>query len=170
MNRLKTLLVTGLGTGYLPVAPGTWGSAVVVLFYALTAWASSGRQVCLTGSMVAVVLLSSAACIGLGGHAQRTFGRKDPSQCTIDEFAGQAVALLLMPLQAGPIAWQPGRWALVACVGFLCFRVFDILKPPPARQLEKIPLGTGVLLDDLMAGIYANLTAQLILRLGLGMQ
>ncbi|MFA6133265.1 MAG: phosphatidylglycerophosphatase A [Phycisphaerae bacterium] len=167
MNSLRKLIVTGLGTGYLPVS-GTWGSAVPCAAYLALACAMRGKGqdaaplgLALNLLMAAVAVVSSIACVRLGAFAERTFGKKDPRQCTIDEWAGQAVALLLLPVSAPDRIWQ--------CVltAFLAFRFFDILKPPPARQMEKLPQGWGVLLDDLVAGVYANLVSQLILRLGL---
>ena len=107
------------------------------------------------------------ACIALGGFAEKAFGRKDPSQVTSDEWAGQAVTLMFLPMLPPPP--QSGTlytWLLVAGVAFIAFRLLDIIKPPPARQFEKLPRGWGVLLDDLMAGVYANIICQLVLRLG----
>jgi len=159
MNALKKLLITGLGTGYLPVAPGTWGSAAVAVIFLLVAWGADGRGYCVTGTMVVVMTVASVLCVALGPAAEKLFGRKDPSHCTIDEWAGQALTFALLPVGGG---WA-GRLT-TAAVGFVAFRVMDILKPPPARQLEKLPHGWGVLLDDLMAGLYANLLCQLALR------
>jgi phosphatidylglycerophosphatase A len=169
MSTIKKLLVTGLGTGYGPIAPGTWGSGAVALIWWLIALGSSGRQVCLTGSMLVLLVASGVVCIALGRFCQETFGKKDPSQCTIDEWAGQALAMLMLPLAGGVLESDVLRWTTAAFVSFVSFRVFDIIKPPPARQLEKLPYGAGVLLDDLMAGVYANLTAQAFLRLVLRM-
>ncbi|MBT3201065.1 MAG: phosphatidylglycerophosphatase A, partial [Phycisphaerales bacterium] len=89
---------------------------------------------------------------------EKAFGKKDPSQCTADEWAGQALTMLALPM-IGPGAW------ITCLVGFGMFRLFDITKPPPVRQLEKLPQGWGVLVDDLAAGVYANIASQLILRL-----
>ena len=160
MNSLRKLLVTGFGTGYLPVAPGTWGSAAVCGIFLLVCWGSGGRRLCADGTMMAILVASSVACVALGRFTERAFGKKDPGQCTIDEWAGQALALAGMPPGAGL-----RRWAIIAAVAFAAFRLFDIVKPPPARRLEKLPRGWGVLLDDLAAGVYANIAAQLVLRL-----
>ena len=160
MNSLRKFLVTGFGTGYLPVAPGTWGSAAVAGIFLLVCWGSGGKLLCVDGTMTAILIASCVACVALGRFTEQAFGKKDPGQCTIDEWAGQAIALSGMPLGAGL-----GRWAIIAAVAFAAFRLFDIVKPPPARRLEKLPHGWGVLLDDLAAGIYANIAAQLVLRL-----
>ncbi len=163
MNKIRRAIITGLGTGRLPVAPGTWGSAAVCLIFLAVVLGSGGRVICVNGSLAVIAALSSAACIWLGGLAQETYGRKDPRQCTIDEWAGQAVALLGIPLGAGI------REVLLATgVVFVLFRLFDIIKPPPARQLERLGGGWGILLDDISAAIYANVIGQLVLRLGLG--
>lgn len=162
MNSLRRILVTGFGTGYLPVAPGTWGSAAVCGVFVLVCWGAGGRTVCVSGSMAVVMLLSAGACVALGPFAERTFGRKDPRRCTIDEWAGQALALVALPLGEGG-----GDWLIVAAAAFVAFRLFDIIKPPPARALEKLTHGWGILLDDIVAGVYANIAAQLVLRLWL---
>jgi len=161
MNALRKLIITGLGTGYLPVAPGSWASAAVCLIFISVALAS-GRQVCLTGTMAVVAIASVAGCVALGRFAEDAFGRKDPSECSLDEWGGQAVALCMLPIATGT-----GGWLIVAGVSFLAFRVFDIIKPPPARQLEKLPHGWGIAADDIAAGLYANIVAQIALRLWL---
>ena len=160
MNRfLGKAIVTGLGTGYLPIAPGTWGSAAVCGLYLLVAWAMCGSAVWATAVMAAVAVLASVGCVALGRFAEDTFGRKDPGACTIDEWAGQALALLLLPLGT---TWQDRL--IVAGAAFVAFRVFDIVKPPPAWHVQRLPHGWGVLLDDLFAGLYANIVCQLMLR------
>ena len=158
MNRLKKAIVTGLGTGYLPVAPGTWGSAAVVGIFLAVAAASDGRAHCVAGTMAIVAIVAGVACVALGRFTERAFGRKDPSECTLDEWAGQAVALLCLPIARGD--WR--NWLILAGVGFVLFRILDIVKPPPARQLEKLPYGWGVLADDLVAGAYALAAGQFL--------
>ena len=165
MDKIKKLIVSGLGTGYLPLAPGTWGSGVVGAIFLLIAWGCSGRWYCINGAMLGVAIIASVACVVLGPFAQRVNGKKDPSQCTLDEWAGQAVTYLLLPPFLFPEVNGWRDWVVIAAVGFLAFRVMDIVKPPPARSLEKLPAGWGVLLDDIIAGIYANIAAQLLLRL-----
>jgi len=156
---IRKLLVTGLGTGYLPIAPGSWGSAAVAVLFVLIAWGSGYRADCVSGSMVVIALAASIICVALGPFAEKAFGRKDPPQVTIDEWAGQAVTYTLLPLGVG----LSGA-VTTAGVGFVVFRILDIIKPPPSRQLEKLPDGWGVLLDDLAAGLYANLICQVLLR------
>lgn len=155
----RKFLVTGLGTGYLPLAPGTWGSAAVVGTYLLLVWVFGGRGVFVNAVLAAICLAACVVCVTLGRFAEVAFGREDPRQCTIDEWAGQALALLLLPL---PALWS--QRLLVAGVALVAFRLFDTIKPPPLRRLEKLPHGWGVLLDDLAAGLYANLCAQVLLR------
>ena len=171
-NRAAKLVITGLGTGYLPIAPGTWGSLAVCLLYLAVALGSGAilkargipREqvpgmigVAVSLMMLSLAVLSSIGCVAFGRIAETIFGRKDPRQCTIDEWAGQAVALLLLPIGRVSI------W-LAVVVAFLAFRAMDIIKPSPARRLEKLPQGWGVLTDDLVAGVYANLIAQVVLR------
>ncbi|GAH77142.1 unnamed protein product, partial [marine sediment metagenome] len=162
MDRIKRLIATGLGTGYLPIAPGTWASAAVCAVFGLAAWASESNPYYVSGSMAVLAASACIACLALGRFAERLFGKKDPSRCTLDEWAGQAVAYLLLPLGGGQ-----RDWLIVAAMGFVAFRLFDILKPPPARRLEKLPHGWGILTDDLVAAVYANAACQLLLRLWL---
>jgi len=139
------LVATGLGSGYSPVAPGTAGSLVgLLLFLPL---ASRGWAVQL-GAVVAVTVLGALA----GDHVARSLGRKDPGLVVVDEVAGQWITFLALPMTPA-----------IAIAGFLLFRAMDIVKPWPARALERLPGGIGIMADDVAAGIYAHL----ILRLGL---
>lgn len=135
----------------------------------LLAWSAGGHAPTVWAVMAVIAVVSTAICIGLGRFAEIEFGKKDPGACTIDEFAGQATTFLFLPMSGGLISGDWLRWSAVAAIGFLAFRAMDILKPPPARQLEKLPRGWGVALDDLAAGVYANLICQLVVRLALGM-
>ncbi len=162
MKKIKKLIVTGLGTGYLPLAPGSWGSLAVSVIFLGVVWGSPGHWYCVSGTMLLLSAAAAIACVLLGPFCERTYGKKDPGPCTIDEWAGQGLTYLLLPLSGGYRAWLT-----VAALGFVVFRIFDIVKPPPARRLEKLPAGWGILLDDLVAAVYANLTCQLILRLWL---
>jgi phosphatidylglycerophosphatase A len=162
VNAVKKLLVTGLGTGYLPVAPGTWGSAVPAAVFLLVCILTAGDYAAVLVTMAGVFLVSCVVCVTLGRFTEKTYGRKDPGQCVIDEYAGQSAALMFLPLSVAGTGDLAG-WIILAGAGFLAFRFFDIVKPPPARQMEKLPAGWGVLLDDVVAGIFANVT----LRVGL---
>ena len=104
-----------------------------------------------------VLLIALVVAIGIPAATleARGCGKKDPSHVVIDEVAGQ-----LLTLVACPIVWQ----ALLA--GFILFRVFDIVKPPPVRSLERLPEGTGIVVDDLGAGVYALIVLQLLLHFG----
>jgi len=159
-DALGRLVVTGLGTGYLPVAPGTWGSAAVCGIYLAVASATGGKRLWVDGTMALLAVVATITCGLLGRFTERAFGRKDPGQCTLDEWAGQALTLFWLPPGSG---WS--GWLISAGMAFVTFRVFDILKPPPIRHLEKLPYGWGIVADDLLAGFYANIAARIILLL-----
>ena len=168
-SRLKCFLATGLGTGYLRPAPGSWGSALTACVFIAIALASDGSEWAVGIGLGLWAAAASTGCVAYGPFLERHFGRKDPSHCTLDEFAGQAVTFLALPLAAGGSDNHVFRWLIVMGMAFFFFRLYDIVKPFPARRMERLPLGWGVLVDDLMAGVYANLTCQLVLRLGLRM-
>jgi phosphatidylglycerophosphatase A len=107
---------------------------------------------------VIVLLIALVVAIGIPAATleARGCGKKDPQHVVIDEVAGQLLTLI-----ACPIVWQ----ALL--VGFILFRAFDIVKPPPVRSLERLPEGTGIVVDDLGAGIYALIVLQLLLHFGI---
>jgi len=143
-DRLFLLAATAGGLGYLPRAPGTWGTLLGVAVYAAAAFtlAEPAQSVVLAATLV----LASAATVALGSWAESYWGRKDPQRVVLDEVAG--FLLVALCFRVGPF-WPNVAWCFVAA------RLFDILKPFPARRLERLPRGWGVLLDDLMASVYA---------------
>jgi phosphatidylglycerophosphatase A len=149
--RWATLVATFFGIGQLRPGPGTWASLATTLLW----WLIASRLTAPLQLAIILVLIVVTVAIGIPASTleARGCGKKDPSHVVIDEVAGQLVALI-----ACPIMWQ----ALVA--GFILFRVFDIVKPPPIRRLEKLPEGTGIVVDDLGAGVYAFIVLQLLLH------
>jgi phosphatidylglycerophosphatase A len=140
------LVATALGAGYSPVAPGTAGSLVgLLLFWPLHALGPGVQLAALAGVSFLGVWCSTAVAAAVG--------RKDPGLVVVDEVAGMWTSLLWVPFT--PAA---------AALAFVAFRVMDVLKPYPARQLEALPGGWGIMCDDLMAGVYANLLTQVLLR------
>ena len=155
---MRKFFLTGFGTGYLPVAPGTWGSLPPAVGY-LAAMLLHVHPLAISAALVVVALAASAGCVAWGEYAEKAFGQKDPGKVNIDEVAGQAIALAFLPAPVGTRAAL-----MVTGAAFLAFRVFDIVKPPPARGLQKLSAGWGIVIDDLIAGVYANLVCQVIFR------
>lgn len=139
MGRVAVALATAGYAGFFPFAPGTVGSAVGVAVWAAArlAGATAVAEVLLVVALLVVGALAAS-------EAERRLGTTDPGPVVIDEVMGQCVTLI-----AAPLTWN------TAVLGFLLFRVFDIVKPPPARQLERAHGGWGIMLDDLAAGAYA---------------
>jgi phosphatidylglycerophosphatase A len=129
--------------GYAPVASGTFGSVPAVL----VAWWLNQRPFHLLMLAAVVFILGVAA----SDRVEKLFGRSDPSEVTVDEFVGMLIAYLGHPM----------TWSSVTII-FIIYRLFDIFKPFPARQCERLPGGLGIMTDDLVAGIYANLAFWLI--------
>jgi phosphatidylglycerophosphatase A len=150
MTRLAVLLATAGGIGYAPAAPGTFGSAVGVVAYLVTdGW--------LLVWQAGLVLLVTGVGVWSASAAATHFGRHDPGYVVIDEVAGQWLTLL---------ATGAGPWGALA--GFVVFRVLDVTKPWPARRLESLPGGLGIMADDLMAAVYGNILMQIGVRLASG--
>lgn len=151
--RWATLVATFFGAGRLRPAPGSWASLFTLLLW----WLFASHHLS-PGARIPAILLAIAIVVVVGIPAatleERAAGRKDPNYIVIDEVAGQLVALIGCPL-----VWP----ALLA--GFILFRGFDVLKPPPVRHLERLPAGTGIVVDDLGAGLYALIVLQLLLHL-----
>lgn len=147
-SRIPALLVsTALGVGYIPVAPGTFGSAAGLLLWALLP--SS------TGVQAATIVVLFVAGSWSSSVAEQDFGRADPQQVVVDEVMGMLITLFLNPVGWGGVA-----------LAFALFRAADIVKPYPANRLERLHGGVGVMADDAMAAIYANLALRVTLALG----
>ncbi len=149
-----TVVATFFGIGRLRPGPGTWASTATVLIWAAVAYelAPSLRTpvAIALAAVVTLVGIPAATCVA------RASAVKDPQFVVIDEVAGQLIALIAVPL-----AWKAFLASLIL------FRAFDIVKPPPVRQLERIPEGTGIMLDDVAAGIFAFAAMHLLLHFGL---
>jgi phosphatidylglycerophosphatase A len=143
---LGLAVATVFGVGYAPVAPGTFGSAAGLLVWWLLP-ASTGIQ---AAAIAAIFVAGSWS----GNVAERHFGRTDPGQVVIDEVMGMLITLFL-----NPVGW------IGALAGFLLFRIFDVIKPYPANKLEQLHGGIGVMADDAMAAVYANLVLRAALLL-----
>jgi phosphatidylglycerophosphatase A len=146
-------LITLGGSGLLRPAPGTWGSLTATL--ALWGLHSISGDKVWPAELGIGILILGAINVWFGKWILDYFGRDDPGACVIDEGAGMCLTLLFLPI---------GRPWITFLFAFAAFRLFDVLKPPPAKQLENLPLGWGILMDDLAAAVYANLLCQLLLR------
>jgi phosphatidylglycerophosphatase A len=144
-DRLVVAIATGAYVGYLPPAPGTLGSLLGLLLL----WPLKPGTV-----QVMVTLFLIGVGIVVADRAARVIGGQDPPAIVIDEIAGIAVATLLLPPQVQE-----------RVVAFVIFRLFDVIKPFPARQAERLPGGFGIVGDDLIAGLYSNLLVRLWLLL-----
>jgi phosphatidylglycerophosphatase A len=155
---VRRWIATMLGAGFLPKAPGTWGSLLTVLILAPILAAAGTDATAWTAILLSGLILFSTLSVLIGKYAVVDFGRKDPGPFVLDEAAGICLTLLFLPPRGG--------WGLVCTLAaaFLAFRLFDVTKPPPARQLEKLPDGWGILMDDLAAAVYANLVCQVVMR------
>ncbi len=144
-------IATAGGAGYFPIAPGTAGSLVgVAVVVGLAQLPLHGAAS--VGVLAAASLVLFALGVWAAGEAEKYFGRTDPGQVVMDEVVGQMLTFLLIP----HATW---KWLLG---GFLLFRAFDIIKPFPARQAERIPRGWGIMMDDVIAGGYGLAVLALI--------
>ena len=145
MDRFFLLIATGFGVGYSPIAPGTLGTLVAIpIYYFLSEIPSPLYEITLIGFFFLSVWISE--------NAEIFFGKKDDQRIVIDEIVGFLITML----------WVPKTTRFII-IGFILFRFFDILKPFPIRRLEKgLKGGYGVVLDDVAAGVYANIILQVI--------
>lgn len=144
MSLLILILASGFGAGFSPFAPGTAGTLFAIpVALAFSLLSSPLHEL----TLVTFCFLS----FWIADKAQSHWGRRDDPRIVIDEIVGFLLTMLWLPTTAG--------WIIA---GFFLFRFFDILKPPPIRRLEKIRGGFGVVLDDVLAGIYGNIVLQLI--------
>ncbi len=151
MTRLAVFLATAGYSGYSPIAPGTVGSAVGLLVYAALRWVQSPLQPI---SEVLLILALFAAGAWAGTTAERYFGGIDPGPIVLDEVVGMLMTLAFISVGLSG-----------ALTGFVLFRIFDVIKPFPARRFEALHGGLGVMADDAMAAIYANVSLRLLMAL-----
>lgn len=148
MTRAAVFLATAGYCGYFPIAPGTAGSAAGLVVYLLVWWAGSPF---VEAGLIALIFVAGTWA---ATRAERFFGGIDPGPVVIDEVLGMLITLAFLP-----VGWT------AALAGFVLFRVFDVIKPYPANRLEKFHGGFGIMADDAMAGIYANLSLRALLWL-----
>jgi phosphatidylglycerophosphatase A len=166
------LAIATCGVGYLPLAPGTFGSLVGVGLYLLLRgtflrllWTATERKhldLLSTAYGLVTLELLAIVCVALVGiwaasRVEKLDARKDPGKVVIDEVTGQLIALTAVPLEVA--SW----WSLL--LAFLLFRFFDIVKPYPARRFESLAGGLGIMADDVVAGIYAAVSVALIVSI-----
>jgi len=145
VTRLAVFIATVGYCGYFPIAPGTVGSAAGLVFYLIVWWAQSPLV------EIGLILLLFAAGVWAGTTSERYFGGIDPGPIVLDEVVGMLITLAFIPVSVSG-----------ALIGFLLFRVFDVIKPFPAGRFEKLHGGLGVMADDAMAAVYANLALRVI--------
>ena len=169
-----SLAVTTFGVGYLPLAPGTWGSIVGVAIYlaisSIVGFLALGFKANISGfgwepflSWVhAIILIAFLLFTLLGvwaaGRSTELFGDLDPSKAVVDEVIGQLIVFLFVPFGIG--------WVFILA-GFLLFRLFDIWKPYPIDSLQVLPGGIGVCADDILAGVYGGICLAVIYAISL---
>jgi len=155
---INKLIVSFFGLGYLPKVPGTWGSlGAAIIFFLIAMLGLTPSTLWTLFAILAVIV--AALGIALGRWSCDFYKSKDPKPFVIDEVAGQWISFLFLPFTG-----VAGLFIMVT-VQFFLFRISDIIKPAPARQAESLPYGWGIVTDDLMAGVYANLVGQIIFRL-----
>ncbi len=145
MNQLALILATFGYVGYFPIAPGTAGSLAALVLFALV------RRVGMPAFELATIVVVLVLGIWAANKTEEVLGRKDPGAIVIDEVLGMLMTLALLPLSTFGVF-----------VGFLLFRVFDVIKPYPAARMEHLKGGPGVMMDDAVAGIYAHLSLRLL--------
>jgi len=140
VTRLAVFVATVAYCGYFPIAPGTAGSAAGLIVYLLVWWTRSPLV------EVGLIVTVFAAGVWAATEAERFFGGIDPGPVVIDEVLGMLITLAFMPVGV-----------VTAIAGFVLFRIFDVIKPYPANRFERLHGGFGVMADDAMAAVYANL-------------
>lgn len=144
LNFINKLLGSGFYTGYIPFASGTFGSLAGLIIYYIPGFEKPVI-------IIPAIIIFTIYGIYVGTQFEKVYG-KDPAECTIDEIVGMWISLLFLP----KILW-------VSIVVFLLWRLFDIIKPFPARQLEKLHGGTGIMIDDIISSFYVLLLVHLFI-------
>jgi len=178
--RLSLLIATGFGLGYIPFAPGTFGSLAGLLLVFLPSWLLTRGVMVFYSETLNPVLLILCALVGLSailgvwsaGRTAEFLGKRDPQTVVVDEICGQQIAVVLGTTLPLFIRRTQTSWFLVLnwkylLLGFILFRVFDIWKPFPARQAESLPGGWGIMADDWIAAVYAAMGLWVARALGM---
>jgi phosphatidylglycerophosphatase A len=147
LTRLAVVVCTFGYIGYFPVAPGTAGSVAGLVLYGLLRWLQAPPAV-----EAAVIALLFGIGVWSGTHAERYFGSTDPGPGVIDEVVGMLITLFMLPATGG-----------IVIAGFFVFRVLDVVKPFPARRFESFHGGMGMMADDVMSALYANVAMRILL-------
>ena len=144
INFFEKMLGSGFFTGYITIVPGTFGSLAALLIYIIPGFEKPVI-------IIPAIVVFFAYGIYVGNKFDKVYG-KDPRQCTIDEVVGMWISLLFLP-----------KRIVVSVLAFFVWRTFDIIKPSPARNLEKLEGGLGIMIDDVVAGFYSLIVLQLLL-------
>ena len=144
INFIEKILGSGFYTGYIPYASGTFGSLAALIIYFMPGFERPAV-------LIPVIIIFTFYGVYIGGKFEKVYG-KDPAECTIDEMVGMWISLLFLP-----------KTLTVALLAFIVWRISDIIKLPPARQLENLPGGLGIMMDDVAAGLYSLIAVNIIL-------
>ena len=152
---LATMLATGFGVGFAPIAPGTAGSALALAtgWIAVAVFSTHMPSVVAGVGLLTSGLVLAAAAVPLTGRVAEALGGSDPGCIVLDEIAGQLIASAVVPLFAYP---SPGAAATAWAASFISFRLFDVWKPGPIRGWQDLPAGWGIVVDDVAAGVLAG--------------
>jgi phosphatidylglycerophosphatase A len=159
LDWIAVIIATGFGLGFIPFAPGTFGSLLgAVIFYFLSLQPILFfRPNLLQNSVLALAVLTAWSGTWAATRAEKIFDRKDAGQIVIDEVCGQLVTFAFVPVHLSK------EVLIVSLTGFLLFRFFDITKPYPIRRMETLGEGLGVMADDILAGLYGALVLSFLL-------
>ncbi len=146
LNLFEKMLGSGFFTGFIPFAPGTFGSLAALFIYYIP-----GFEKLMV--LIPAILIFSFYGVYVGNKFEKVYG-KDPGQCTIDEFVGMWISLLFLP-----------KTIILSATAFIIWRILDIIKPWPARNLEKLKGGPGIMIDDVISAAYALIILQVFLRI-----
>lgn len=157
---IAVFIATGFGAGFIPFGPGTWGSVVgLAIAYGLIA-VFGADVLLLQNSLIVAGVVSAAIGVWASHRAEKIFDQKDASQIVVDEVCGQIISFVFIAPYLARLGPQ-WRWWMVA--GFALFRAFDIFKPYPINKLQDLSGGFGVMMDDVLAGIYAAVILSLLM-------
>jgi len=156
--KMKRLLTSCFGLGFMPVASGTWGSVPPVVLFMILSYMDLS-VIWTSAVMLIIALAASFVCVKFAPAVIESTGKKDPGEVVADEVAGQCLTFVGLAVTAS------AGICIAAALGFLLFRFFDITKIGPIKKLEQLPAGWGVLCDDLLAGVFAAIVLQVVVRL-----